>query len=187
MEIVALEIAGVWLARSTVHSDNRGSFREWFKSSEIKEITGIDFTVAQANLSESKRGVVRGIHYSLAEVGQAKWITCISGAVMDVVVDIRPTSPTFGRHTSIDLVGGDGQVVLIEAGLGHAFISQFTPSIVSYLVSSQFSPSEEYEVNPFDPAIGIDWGIPKSDMYLSTKDLEAPTLEELLAQGKLPK
>jgi dTDP-4-dehydrorhamnose 3,5-epimerase len=186
MEITPLGIQGAWLAKSPVWADDRGSFREWFKTSDIEAVTGIDFSVAQANLSESKRGVVRGLHYSLAPVGQAKWVTCVTGAIRDVIVDIRPTSPTFGKYVSVDLVAGDGQVVLIGASLGHGFVSQFDWSTVAYLVTSPYSPSDEFEINPLDSVIAIDWGLPSSELLLSPKDVAAPGLTARRAEGKLP-
>jgi dTDP-4-dehydrorhamnose 3,5-epimerase len=187
MELKPLGIDGAWLASSPVWADARGSFREWFKSADIKAATGHEFDVQQANISVSARGVTRGIHYSLAAVGQAKWVTCVTGAIRDVIVDIRPESATYGKHVVVDLVGGDGQVVLIGVGLGHGFVSLQNDSVVAYLVSSPFSPTEEFEINPLDPAIGIDWGMPADELLLSPKDAAAPSLAERLAVGKLPK
>ena len=186
MEITALGIEGAWLAASPVWADERGSFREWFKVNEIKGMTGFDFSVMQANLSESKRGVVRGIHYSLAPIGQAKWVTCVTGAIRDVVVDIRSGSSTFGKYVVVDLLGGDGRVVLIGAGLGHGFVSMVDGSNVAYLMTSPFSPSEELEINPLDPMIGIEWGLPANELLLSRKDLDAPNLLERHRRNQLP-
>jgi len=186
MELTPLEIEGAWLAKSPVWADDRGSFREWFKTEDIEAATGVSFSVAQANLSESKRGVVRGIHYSLAAAGQAKWVTCVTGAIKDVIVDIRPNSVTFGKYVAIELVGGSGQAALIGAGLGHAFVSLAEGSTVAYLVSSPFSPTEEFEINPLDPAIGIDWELPIGELLLSPKDAAALTLSARLQNGQLP-
>jgi dTDP-4-dehydrorhamnose 3,5-epimerase len=186
MELKPLGIEGAWLASSPVLNDDRGSFREWFKSSEITSIAGMDFSVAQANLSESKRGVVRGIHYSLASMGQAKWITCVTGAIKDVVVDIRPKSPTFGKHVVVDLQSGDGCAILISPFLGHGFVSMLDSTTVAYLVSSQFSQFEEFEINPLDPNINIEWGLPVNELLLSKKDALAPSLEERAKKNQLP-
>ena len=187
MQLTSLGIEGAWVVTSPVWTDDRGSFREWFKAADIKAATGLDFSVAQANLSESKRGVLRGIHYSLATAGQAKCVTCVSGSIRDVIVDIRPTSPTYGQYEIVDLVGGSGNVVLIGSGLGHGFVSILDGSTVAYLVTSPFSPKEEFEVNPLDPAIGIDWGIPLEQLLLSPKDLAAPFLNERREAEQLPK
>jgi dTDP-4-dehydrorhamnose 3,5-epimerase len=186
MNLKPLGIEGAWLAKSPVWADERGSFREWFKSEDIMAATGIDFSIAQANLSESKRGVARGIHYSLAPMGQAKWVTCVTGAIKDAIVDIRTSSPTFGKYVTVDLVGGDGQAVLIGIGLGHGFVSLVDRTTVAYLVTSPFSPNEEFEINPLDSAIGIDWGLPAAELLLSSKDANAPGLIARRTEGKLP-
>jgi len=189
MKLTPLGIEGAWVAKSPVWSDERGFFREWFKLETISNLAGCDFSVAQANISSSGRGVVRGIHYSLAEVGQAKWVTCVSGAIRDVIVDIRPTSSTFGKYVSVDLKGEDGRAVLICGGLGHGFISLEDNSIVSYLLSSQYASNEEYGIDPMDPALGIDWKLNLAGgvgVILSAKDANAPSLAARLAEGKLP-
>jgi len=186
MELTPLEIEGAWLATSPVWVDERGSFREWFKSAEVLAATGIDFGVTQANISVSARGVVRGIHYSLAALGQAKFVTCVSGTIRDVIVDIRPGSHTYGKYEVVDLSGDSGNAVLIGAGLGHGFISLEEGSVVSYLLSSPYSPNDEYEINPLDASIGIEWGIPVSELLFSPKDTAAPSLEERAGEGNLP-
>lgn len=190
MEISALGIDGAWLVTSPVWGDERGSFREWFKSAELLAATGINFVVSQANVSLSNRGVIRGIHYSLVEEGQAKWVTCVNGAIIDVIVDIRSGSPTYGKHVTIDLKGGDGRSVFVDRGLGHGFISLENGTAVSYLLSSPYSPRDEFEIYPLDPMIGIDWKLSLLDgakVSLSPKDSGAPSLAERASQGKLPK
>lgn len=185
MELTPLGIEGAWLAQSPVWSDHRGFFREWFKNEDISKATGRNFIVEQANISSSIKGTVRGIHYSLAPKGQAKWVTCVSGLIKDVIVDIRPNSKTFGKWIEVELSGASGKAVLVGEGLGHGFISLADVSTVVYLVSSPFSAVEEFEVNPLDPAVGIDWGLPISKLKISDKDKNAPTLAERLTAGKL--
>lgn len=167
--------------------DARGTFRKWFEYEKILTETGIDFTVAQANLSESKKAVVRGIHYSLSAKGQAKLVTCVTGEIKDFVIDIRPNSETYGKYTSVNLKGGDGQAVLIASGLGHGFVSLVDGSIVSYLVTSPYSPNEEFAINPMDPEIGIDWGFPISELILSERDLMAQSLSKRMESTLIPK
>ena len=186
MNLTPLSIQDAWVAESPVWSDERGFFREWFKTEEISQVAGRDFSVAQANISSSARGVLRGIHYSLAEVGQAKWVTCVSGLIRDVIVDIRPESPTYGKYEVVELAGASGKAVLIGEGLGHGFVSLANDSTVAYLVTSPFSPTEEFEINPLDPELGIEWGLPVGELRLSPKDAAAPLLAERLGQGKLP-
>jgi dTDP-4-dehydrorhamnose 3,5-epimerase len=183
----SLEIEGAWLVASPVLSDNRGFFREWFKSEDVKKVAGRDFNVEQANISSSIKGTVRGIHYSIAEKGQAKWVTCVSGSIKDVIVDIRPNSKTYGKWIEIELSGNSGNAVLIGEGLGHGFVSLTEEATVAYLVSSPFSPTQEFEINPLDPAIGIKWGLSLSELKISEKDKNAPTLAERKIEGKLPK
>lgn len=186
MNLESLLIKGAWVAESPVWGDERGFFREWFKASDISRVTGRDFSVAQANISSSARGVVRGIHYSLAEGGQAKWVTCVSGSIRDVIVDIRPSSPTYGKSVVVELSSASGNAVFISEGLGHAFVSLEDASTVAYLVSSPFSPTDEYEINPLDSELGIDWGLPIGELRLSPKDAAAPSMAERAIQGKLP-
>lgn len=187
MELTPLGIEGAWLVKSTVWSDDRGFFREWFKTENIKHVVGNNFNIEQANISFSVKGTLRGIHYSLAEKGQAKWVTCVSGLIKDVIVDIRPNSKTFGKWIEVELSGTSGNSVFISDGLGHGFVSLAENSTVAYLVSSPFSPAEEYEINPLDIALGINWGLPIKELKISIKDKNAPTLEERRKEGKLPK
>ena len=186
MKLIPLGIEGVWLAESPVWSDDRGFFREWFKSEDIKNETGRDFGIEQANISLSSKGTLRGIHYSIAPRGQAKWITCVAGSIKDVIVDIRPDSKSFGQWIEVELKGDTGKAVLISEGLGHGFLALEDNTAVAYLVSTPFSPTHEYEINPLDEKIAINWGMEISELKISDKDKNAPTLSERLAEGKLP-
>jgi len=186
MELTPLSIEGAWLAESPVWSDERGFFREWFKSEDVKAATGREFGIEQANISLSSAGTLRGIHYSIASRGQAKWITCVSGSIQDVIVDIRPKSKTFGKWVDVELKGDSGKAVLISEGLGHSFLALEDNTAVAYLVSTPFSPTDEFEINPLDEKIGIKWGMDLSALKISEKDKIAPTLAERLAEGKLP-
>ena len=189
MKLTPLGIDGVWLAESPVWSDDRGFFREWFKAEDVRAATGIDFSIQQANISQSARGVIRGIHYSLAPQGQAKWVTCANGHVVDVIVDIRPESNTFKKVIQVDLKGGEARAILIGNGLGHGFLALENNSVLSYLLSTPYSPSDEFEINPMDIELKIDWHLDlvgATGHIVSPKDAQAPTLAERLAEGKLP-
>jgi dTDP-4-dehydrorhamnose 3,5-epimerase len=186
MKILELEIAGTFVAESKVFEDDRGFFREWFKSEDVKNATGREFGIEQANISLSSQGTLRGIHYSIAPRGQAKWITCVAGSIKDVIVDIRPDSQTFGKWIEVILKGDSGQAVFISEGLGHGFVALEDNTAVAYLVSTPFSPTDEFEINPLDEKIGINWGMDLSELKISDKDKKAPTLAERLAEGKLP-
>jgi dTDP-4-dehydrorhamnose 3,5-epimerase len=186
MKFIPLGIEGAWLAESHVWDDERGFFREWFKSEDLFAATGINFTIQQANISQSQHGVIRGIHYSLAPQGQAKWVTCINGSIRDVIVDIRPGSPTFRKSVLVDLVATDGRAVLIGAGLGHGFASLAPLSTIAYLLSSPYSAPDEFEINSLDPELDIDWGLNLSGVMMSKKDGNAPSLAERQKKGQLP-
>jgi dTDP-4-dehydrorhamnose 3,5-epimerase len=187
MELTPLGIEGAWLAESPVWRDDRGLFREWFKSVDIKDATGRNFEIEQANISLSSAGTLRGIHYSIAPRGQAKWITCVSGSIKDVIVDVRPDSKSFGQWIEVELSGDSGKAVFISEGLGHAFLTLEDNSAVAYLVSTRFSPTDEFEINPLDEKIGINWGMSLRDLKISDKDKNAPTLAERFTEGRLPK
>lgn len=186
MKLTPLGIEGAWLAESPVWSDDRGFFREWFKSEDVKAATGRDFRIKQANISLSSAGTLRGIHYSIAPLGQAKWITCVAGSIQDVIVDIRPDSETFGQWIDVVLKGDSGQAVFVSEGLGHGFLALEDKSAVAYLVSTPFSPTDEFEINPLDKKIGINWGIDLMSLKISDKDRIAPTLAERFTEGILP-
>jgi len=189
MKFSPLAIQGAWLAESSVWPDERGFFREWFKRDDIRNSTGIDFEVQQANFSVSNKNVIRGIHYSLAPEGQAKWITCVSGSIIDVVVDLRPTSQTFKKVEYIELESGDGKALLIGSGLGHGFLSREDNSGIAYLLSSPYAPDYEYDISPIDLELDINWQQGDSNeinFVMSKKDSSAPSLNARLEDGKLP-
>lgn len=186
MKLTELGIEGAWLVESSVYSDDRGFFVEWFKSSEVKASTGIDLKPVQANISRSHRGVVRGIHYSMATGGQAKLVTVMSGSIQDYAIDIRTKSLTFGKYESVTLVAGDGKALLLSSDLAHAFIALENDTVVSYLVSSEFNPQAEHAISPLCSEIGINWPLDRNQLILSQKDLGAPTLSEMKSQVLLP-
>lgn len=189
MKITPLGIDGVWLVESDVWPDERGFFREWFKHEGLLLQTGLNFSVQQANFSSSRKSVVRGIHYSLAPQGQAKLVTCVSGSILDVVVDLRQNSKTFKKVEYIELDAKTGKAVVIGAGLGHGFLSREENSGVSYLLTSPYSPENEFDISPLDLDLGITWGednVDETKFVISSKDLSAPTLKTRLEQGKLP-
>ena len=186
MKLTELGIKGAWIVESDIWPDNRGSFREWFKPSESKEVVGFEFKVEQANLSISDYGVVRGIHYSLAPEGQAKWVTCAHGEILDFIIDLRTNSATYKKVESVQLSGNANKSVLIGPGLGHAFVSLAQGSAVTYLLSSLYKPELEFEINPLDKSLKLDFGVSANEIIVSEKDRSAPTLNEQEATGKLP-
>lgn len=186
MQIEELSVEGAWVITPKQLGDPRGLFLEWFKDGPFRQATGHGLHLAQANCSVSARGTVRGIHYADVPPGQAKYVTCLTGAILDVIVDIRVGSPTFGQWTSVRLDPVDRRAVYLSEGLGHGFAALEDNSTVVYLCSQGYAPQREREVFPHDPAIGIDWGIPREEAQLSAKDAAGPTLAVVAEAGLLP-
>ncbi|GAA1289466.1 dTDP-4-dehydrorhamnose 3,5-epimerase [Pseudonocardia aurantiaca] len=180
-----LAIEGAWSTRPRVFPDDRGSFHEWFQGSDFRASTGHGLGLAQANCSVSRRGTLRGIHFADVPPGQAKYVTCVRGAVLDVVVDIRTGSATFGQWETIRLDDEFHDAVYVSEGLGHAFLALTDEATVVYLCSEGYAPSREHGVNPLDPGLGIAW--PEDvEPLLSPKDAAAPSLAEAERRGLLP-
>jgi dTDP-4-dehydrorhamnose 3,5-epimerase len=186
VDISALPIAGAWALTPRQFADERGTFLEWFRADLLEAATGLAFAVRQANHSVSARGVVRGVHFADVPPGQAKLVYCPRGAVLDLVVDVRAGSPTFGAHAAVRLDDVDRRCVFIAEGLGHAFVALDDDSSVTYLTSTTYNPAAERAVSPIDPALGLPWPLPPGELTLSPKDAAAPTLAEALAGGWLP-
>ena len=185
MTAKALTIHGAWLLQSRVFADDRGTFSEWFKSSLLTELTGESFEPVQANVSVSNAGVIRGIHYSLAPHGQAKLVTVLRGSILDVAIDARVGSPTFGKYESAVLHAGDGQTMFLRSDMAHAFQALEDNTVVSYLVTSEYSPTEEKEISPLCSTLNIQWS-EKLQVVLSEKDRIAPDISQQSALGLLP-
>lgn len=191
MEFRQLSVPGAWEITPKQFGDPRGVFLEWFKGAPFAEEAGHALALAQANLSVSAAGVLRGIHFADVPPGQAKYVTCARGAVLDVVVDIRVGSPTYGQWDSVLLDDVDRRAIYLSEGLGHAFLSLEDDSTVLYLCSAPYAPGREHGIHPLDPEIGIDWPTTARDgsplqYELSEKDSVAPTLAQALESGLLP-
>ncbi|MEU4619648.1 dTDP-4-dehydrorhamnose 3,5-epimerase family protein [Actinoplanes sp. NPDC023801] len=184
MKIRPLGIEGAFEVTPVQHGDDRGRFLEWYRFDALAEAVGHRLDLAQANLSTSARGVVRGIHFADVPPGQAKYVTCVSGAVLDVIVDLRVGSPTFGTWEAVRLDDEDRRAVYLAEGLGHGFCALTEGATVAYLCSSTYRPGHEHGLHPLDPGLGIAW--PVSDPVLSGKDAVAPGLAEAGAKGLLP-
>jgi dTDP-4-dehydrorhamnose 3,5-epimerase len=167
-------------------ADDRGVFLEWYRFDLLADAVGHSLDLHQGNMSTSRRGVVRGVHFADVPRGQAKYVTAVSGAVLDYVVDIRVGSPTFGQWDSVLLDDVDRRSVYIAEGLGHAFVALTDDARVSYLVTDTYSPGREHGLNPLDPDIGLRFPEEAGDLLLSPKDTDAPGLEEAMAAGQLP-
>ena len=187
--VEALGIEGAWVFTPQVYQDDRGAFFEAFRGGEFAADLGYRLDVAQVNCSVSRRGVIRGIHYADVPPGQAKYVTCVRGAVLDVVADLRAGSPGFGKWEAVRLDEDSRKAVFLAEGLGHGFMALSDAATVLYLCSTPYAPGREHGVNPLDPAIGISWPLEKTGdgPVLSEKDAAAPTLDEALRQGRLPR
>jgi dTDP-4-dehydrorhamnose 3,5-epimerase len=184
MKIRPLAIQGAFEVTPVQHRDSRGAFMETYRFDALAAAVGHPLELAQVNLSTSARGVVRGIHFADVPPGQAKYVSCVAGAVLDVVVDIRVGSPTFGTWEAIRLDDEDRCAVYLPEGLGHAFCALTEGAVVTYLCSSTYHPGHEHGIDPLDPELDIAW--PMDAPLLSKKDAEAPSLAEALAAGLLP-
>jgi dTDP-4-dehydrorhamnose 3,5-epimerase len=180
-----LSIDGAWLYTPRVHADPRGVFLESFRAGDLREAAGHRMDVAQVNASVSNRGVLRGIHFADVPPSQAKYVTCVSGGILDVVVDVRAGSPSFGQWEAVGLDDESRRGLYIAEGLGHAFMALSDQATVVYLCSQPYAPGREHGIDPLDPAIGIDWPLDLEPL-LSEKDATAPTLKEALDAGLLP-
>jgi dTDP-4-dehydrorhamnose 3,5-epimerase len=186
VRIRELDIADAYEITPIQRADDRGVFLEWYRFDELEKVIGHPLTLRQANMSVSRKGVVRGIHFADVPLGQAKYVTAVHGAVLDYVIDLRVGSPTFGRWDSVRLDTVDRRAVYLAEGLGHAFVSLTDDATVSYLVSDVYQPSREHGINPLDPRVGLVFPEEAGAPLLSPKDTEAPGLDEAAAAGLLP-
>lgn len=186
MKSQKLSISGAVTLSHEVFPDERGFFREWFRSGLISSVTD-GFNVKQANLSQSKRGVIRGIHYSLVPEGQAKLVTCAFGSVTDILVDLRLGSPSYLKIEYIDLKYDSGKVVFIPSGVGHGFLATSEIASVMYLTSSEYAPEFEKAICPTDIDLDIKWPLDFGEIgVISRTDTEAPSLKQMFEAGLLP-
>jgi dTDP-4-dehydrorhamnose 3,5-epimerase len=180
-----LGIPGVALIEATGFSDDRGGFFEYLRAEEFLLATGSGLTVAQVNCSVSVRGALRGIAVTGVPPGQAKVVVCLAGEVLDVAVDLRVGSPTFGAWHAERLGETRRAALLLPPGVGHAFMAIADSSSVVYLLSASHDPALERRVHPLDPDIGIEWSS-GTTAVMSAKDASAPGLRQALEAGLLP-
>ncbi|ASO22467.1 dTDP-4-dehydrorhamnose 3,5-epimerase [Actinoalloteichus hoggarensis] len=185
MRVRELSIDGVFEFVPRKFPDSRGSFTAPYQEDAFIAAVGRPLRLAQANSSVSRRGVIRGVHFADVPPGQAKYIHCTRGSVLDVVVDLRTGSPTFGRHDTVRLDADSCNAVYVPEGIGHGFLALEDDTVVSYLCSEGYRPGHEHGVNPLDTELALPWpdDVP---LVLSDKDREAPSLREAGAAGLLP-
>lgn len=169
MEVIRTNLDGVWIIEPKVFKDNRGYFFESFSQREFEKAVGPVHFV-QDNESMSSYGVVRGLHYQNPPYTQSKLVRCVLGRVLDVAVDIRKGSPTFGHHVSVELSGENHRQIFIGKGFAHGFSVLSETAVFQYKCDEFYHPEAEGGIQLLDPALGIDWGITSADMVLSEKD-----------------
>lgn len=179
-------IKGAWIIDSVRHGDDRGWFQELFKISTVKNATGLDFTPVQINVSHSLQGVVRGIHYSIAPEGQAKYVSVLDGEIDDYIIDVRIGSPTFGQWEKIRLSETQGNSVLLGTDLAHAFQVISPQATVCYAVTAEFNPDAEKAINPNCTELKVQWNR-DYPISISPKDESAPTLTIQQSKFLLPR
>ena len=168
MNVTETSLPGVLVLEPRIFRDDRGFFFETFNLAGMIEI-GLPGDWKQDNFSLSKKNVIRGLHYQIGQP-QGKLVRVVAGAARDVIVDLRKSSPTFGKHTTVELSGDLSRMVWIPAGFGHGFAALTETVALSYKVTDYYSPKEERTVLWNDPALGIDWGVAAHEAILSAKD-----------------
>ncbi|MDE7166677.1 MAG: dTDP-4-dehydrorhamnose 3,5-epimerase [Bacteroidaceae bacterium] len=177
MEYIMTELEGVWILEPKVFGDSRGYFMETFKQDDFERHIGrINFV--QDNESRSSYGVLRGLHYQKGDDSQAKLVRVIKGRVLDVAVDLRRTSPTFGRHLAVELSEDNKRQFFIPRGFAHGFVVLSDEAIFCYKVDNVYAPQSECSIRYNDPTLAISWPIPEADMKLSAKDTDGVDFRE---------
>ena len=180
MTIIPTVFKEVLLLKPEIYFDARGSFSEHFLSKGFQEAVGKQINFCQDNLTHSKKGVLRGLHYQLPPHSQSKLVSVIQGGVLDVVVDIRKGSPTFGQHFSKELTDENQLQLFIPKGFAHGYITLSEYSIFLYKVDQYYHPENEGNIAPNDPALGIDWRMPEKKWIQSDKDKMHPKLKDAI-------
>ncbi|GAA0415976.1 dTDP-4-dehydrorhamnose 3,5-epimerase [Streptomyces luteireticuli] len=179
-----LGLQGAWLSETRAFGDDRGEFQELYSGRSLCRVLGYEPGVAQVNRSVSRQGALRGVHFAQVPPGQAKYVTCLGGAVLDVVVDIRTGSPTYRSWEAV-LLDDPHRSLYVEAGLGHSFMALTDDAVVVYLTSQGYAPGREHGVHPLDPDLEIAWP-GHIEPILSEKDQRAPGIAEMERHGLLP-
>ncbi|MBD8388990.1 dTDP-4-dehydrorhamnose 3,5-epimerase [Dysgonomonas sp. BGC7] len=182
MKFTEQEIKGVWIIEPKVFTDERGYFMESYKKDIFEEHIGrVNFI--QDNESRSTKGVLRGLHYQTGSYSQAKLVRALKGRVLDVVVDLRKSSPSFGKHVTVELTEDNKKQLFVPRGFAHGFLVLSDEAIFSYKVDNVYSREHEATLLWNDPSVGVDWGVKESDLILSAKDKIGQILSEAVLFG----
>ncbi|MDY0233662.1 MAG: dTDP-4-dehydrorhamnose 3,5-epimerase [Sulfurimonas sp.] len=178
MKFTRTDIADVIICEPKVHGDERGYFVETFREDKLEEFLSYKINFCQDNESKSSKGVLRGLHYQLPPHAQTKLVRVIQGRVLDIAVDIRRGSPTFGKHVAVELNSQNKKQLFVPRGFAHGFVVLEDDTIFAYKVDNYYSPECDRGIAYDDEALGIDWKIPYSELNLSTKDKIQPLLKD---------
>ena len=178
MNFIRTEIEDVVIIEPIVHGDERGYFVETFRADKLEEFLGYKINFCQDNESKSSRGVLRGLHYQLHPAAQTKLVRVIQGKVLDVAVDIRKGSPTFGKHVAVELSSENKRQLLVPRGFAHGFVVLEDDTVFAYKVDNYYSPENDRGILFSDEALDIDWQVPTEELLLSAKDKIQPKLSE---------
>lgn len=179
MEFIRQTIPDVILVQPKIHGDDRGYFLETFRQDLFEKFVGQKIKFIQDNESKSSKGVLRGLHYQLTPYAQAKLVRVIEGSVLDVAVDIRPSSPTFGKYVAVKLTSQNKQQLFIPQGFAHGFVVLSQSAIFSYKVDNYYNLAQEQGIAYNDPQLAIDWQLPKQQLQLSEKDRGFPDFNSI--------
>ena len=168
----------VFILKPNLYKDERGFFSETYVASELTQALGKSISFCQDNLTRSKKGVLRGLHYQLKPHSQSKLVSVVQGTILDVVVDIRKGSPTFGKHFSQELSAENQLQLFIPRGFAHGYITLSETSLFCYKVDAYYHPESEGSIAPDDPELGIDWKLPLNEWIRSKKDKNHPSLSK---------
>jgi len=179
LNFIPQSISDVLLIEPTVHSDDRGYFIETFRQDLLEDAIGYKVNFVQDNESKSTKGVIRGLHYQLTPYTQAKLVRVIDGSVLDISVDIRKSSPTFGQHVSIELTAQSKYQLFIPRGFAHGFVALTDTATFSYKVDNYYSNKHESGISFDDKQLNINWGLPYELLQISDKDSQLPSLDKI--------
>lgn len=178
MEVITTPIDGLLILKPRVFTDPRGYFFESFSRRELEAATGLTLDFVQDNESSSTRGVIRGLHFQLPPHAQTKLVRCTVGSVLDVALDLRKGSPTYGRHVAVELSAENRLQLLIPRGFAHGFAVTSDVAVCQYKCDNYYAPQADGGISILDPSLGIDWGIDPSRAILSDKDRRHPLLRD---------
>jgi len=178
MKFIKTEIPDVYIIEPLVYGDNRGYFFETFNKNKFEDVIG-EVSFVQDNESKSSRGVLRGLHYQKPPFSQAKLVRCIQGRVMDVALDIRKGSPTYGMHVAVELTGENKRQLFVPRGFAHGFSVLSDNAVFAYKVDNWYAPEYDSGIRYDDQKLNINWGLNEEDIKLSTKDKDLESFKDL--------